>query len=73
MATLAHPGAAPMGTFRMASREPRELGKKDLAFPPAPLSRIPSCEGMPALQCQEHPVVILRERKSRLRCPRNTR
>ncbi|XP_063247381.1 uncharacterized protein LOC134547413 isoform X3 [Prinia subflava] len=73
MATLAHPGAAPMGTSRMASREPRELWKKDLGLPTAPLSRVPPCEGMPALQCRKDPVMILRERKSRLRYPRNPR
>ncbi|XP_014110068.1 PREDICTED: uncharacterized protein LOC102100796 [Pseudopodoces humilis] len=72
MATLAHPGVAPMGTARVASREPREPGERDLALPPAPLSRIPPCEGMSALQCREQPVAIPRERQSRLRCARNS-
>ncbi|XP_056342961.1 uncharacterized protein LOC130250873 [Oenanthe melanoleuca] len=38
MATLAHPGVAPMGTARMASRERREAGgeKRDLALPIPP-------------------------------------
>lgn len=64
MATLAPPGVAPVGTSRTASREPREVGKGHPATPP--------CEGVPALQCREHPA-IPRERKSRLRCPRNSR
>ncbi|XP_041273085.1 uncharacterized protein LOC121342608 [Onychostruthus taczanowskii] len=48
-------------------------GEERPRAPPGSLSRIPPSEGMPALQCREHRVMIPRERKSRLRCPRNSR
>ncbi|XP_048153946.1 uncharacterized protein LOC125323215 isoform X2 [Corvus hawaiiensis] len=72
MATLAHPGVAPAGRSRAASRQRREPGKGHPAIPPAPPSRILPWEGMPAPQCREDPA-IPRERKSRLRCRRNSR